>query len=133
MTEPIDPAMRRKFLFGTGSAAMAAALGGPVIFAEHLPDGLDPVGLHPQDPVDLVGKSGLRVLNDRPINAETPAHFLDDDVTPAQRLFVRNNGHPPRTTSTNDHQQPTTTINQRQPTVATNTPRQPTANRINQQ
>ena len=96
MTETIDPAMRRKFLFGTGSAAMAAALGGPVIFAEHLPDGLDPVGLHPQDPVDLVGKSGLRVLNDRPINAETPAHFLDDDVTPAKRLFVRNNGHPPR-------------------------------------
>ena len=96
MTEPIDPATRRKFLFGTGSAAMAAALGGPVVFANNFPEGLDPVGLDSQDPVDLVGKSGLRVLNDRPINAETPAHFLDDDVTPAQRLFVRNNGHPPR-------------------------------------
>ena len=96
MTEPIDPATRRKFLFGTGSAAMAAALGGPVVFANNFPKGLDPVGLDSQDPVDLVGKSGLRVLNDRPINAETPAHFLDDDVTPAQRLFVRNNGHPPR-------------------------------------
>ena len=96
MTEPIDPATRRKFLFGTGSAAMAAALGGPVVFANNFPEGLDPVGLDSQDPVDLVGKSGFRVLNDRPINAETPAHFLDDDVTPAQRLFVRNNGHPPR-------------------------------------
>jgi DMSO/TMAO reductase YedYZ molybdopterin-dependent catalytic subunit len=35
------------------------------------------------------------VLNDRPVNAETPAHLLDDPVTPADRLFVRNNGIPP--------------------------------------
>jgi len=43
----------------------------------------------------LPGKDGLRVLNDRPINAETPAHLLDDRITPASRLFVRNNGIPP--------------------------------------
>ncbi|NNE38186.1 MAG: sulfite oxidase, partial [Gammaproteobacteria bacterium] len=35
------------------------------------------------------------VLNDRPINAETPAHLLDDEVTPGNRLFIRNNGIPP--------------------------------------
>ena len=64
---------------------MAAALGGPLVFADRLPDGVQPIGLDPQDPVELAGKSGLRVLNDR----------LDDDVTPAERLFVRNNGHPP--------------------------------------
>ncbi len=40
---------------------------------------------------------GLTVLNDRPVNAETPAHLLDDAVTPASRLFVRNNGLPPAT------------------------------------
>jgi DMSO/TMAO reductase YedYZ molybdopterin-dependent catalytic subunit len=39
--------------------------------------------------------SDLRVLNTRPLNAETPAHLLDDDVTPASRLFVRNNGIAP--------------------------------------
>jgi sulfite oxidase len=36
------------------------------------------------------------VLNDRSVNAETPAHFLNDDVTPADKLFVRNNGIPPK-------------------------------------
>ncbi len=43
----------------------------------------------------LVDKPGLRLLNDRPLNAETPAHLLDDVTTPTQRLFVRNNGRPP--------------------------------------
>ncbi len=37
----------------------------------------------------------LVVLGDRPLNAETPAHLLDDKVTPADRLFIRNNGIPP--------------------------------------
>ena len=45
----------------------------------------------------IPGKFGLTVLNDRPIIAETPAHLLDDPVTPTKRLFVRNNGVPPYT------------------------------------
>ena len=46
---------------------------------------------------DIVeGKAPLRLLNERPINAETPAHLLDDETTPTTRLFVRNNGYPPR-------------------------------------
>lgn len=32
------------------------------------------------------------VLNDKPWNAEAQAHILDDKVTPASRMFVRNNG-----------------------------------------
>src|SRR6056297_2570321 len=47
----------------------------------------------------LDGKDGLDVLNDRPINAETPAHLLDDDITPIDRHFVRNNGIAPAETS----------------------------------
>jgi DMSO/TMAO reductase YedYZ molybdopterin-dependent catalytic subunit len=47
---------------------------------------------------DLPGKVGLRVLNDRPLNAETPAHLLDHDTTPTHHLFVRNNGLPPLVT-----------------------------------
>ncbi len=35
------------------------------------------------------------MLSDRPINIETPAHLLDDRITPADRMFVRNNGQPP--------------------------------------
>ena len=46
---------------------------------------------------EIPGKEGLIILNDRPVNAETPAHLLDDPVTPASRLFVRNNGIPPFT------------------------------------
>ena len=48
-------------------------------------------------PLAIPGKPGLKVLSDRPINAETPAHLLDDAVTPAARMFVRNNGIPPDT------------------------------------
>ncbi len=43
----------------------------------------------------IPGKPGLRMLNSRPLNAETPAHLLDDVTTPTSRLFVRNNGNPP--------------------------------------
>ena len=46
----------------------------------------------------LKGKPGLRLLGDRPLNAETPAHLLNDFVTPASKLFVRNNGVPPVST-----------------------------------
>lgn len=44
----------------------------------------------------LPGKhADLVILNDRPVNAETPAHLLDDKLTPGEKLFVRNNGIPP--------------------------------------
>ncbi|MBT6891948.1 MAG: sulfite oxidase [Gammaproteobacteria bacterium] len=42
-----------------------------------------------------LGKSGLRLLNDRPLNAESVPHLLDDDVTRTAHLFIRNNGLPP--------------------------------------
>jgi DMSO/TMAO reductase YedYZ molybdopterin-dependent catalytic subunit len=82
-----DGVSRRRFLRDAALAAMSAAV---------LPRGLIPVALA-DDASILPGKSGLRILNDRPVNAETPAHLLDDRVTPASRLFVRNNGVPPVT------------------------------------
>lgn len=89
---------RRGFLRGSGLAAMSAALGGAIPFAERLPAGLIPAAFaQTTEPFAIPGKEDLRVLNDRPINAETPAHLLDDAVTPARRLFVRNNGMPPDT------------------------------------
>ena len=45
----------------------------------------------------IPGKPDLRILTERPLNAETPAHLLDDAVTPTSRMFVRNNGIPPDT------------------------------------
>jgi DMSO/TMAO reductase YedYZ molybdopterin-dependent catalytic subunit len=48
------------------------------------------------EPFTIEGKhEGLIVHNDRPVNMETPPHLLDDDVTPADRHFVRNNGTMP--------------------------------------
>ncbi|HEY8564464.1 MAG TPA: sulfite oxidase [Beijerinckiaceae bacterium] len=40
-------------------------------------------------------EAGLRILGSRPLVAETPEHWLDDDTTPLHRFFVRNNGLTP--------------------------------------
>lgn len=87
------PVSRRRFI--QQAATFAAALGAPIPFADRLPAGVAPVALANMDGAAIRGKKDLTVLNDRPINAETPAHLLDDAVTPASRLFVRNNGIPP--------------------------------------
>ncbi len=85
---------RRGFLKGAGLAAMGAAVGGAIPFSANMPAGLIPAALA-QGSTDfrLEGKmDGLIVRNDRPVNIETPAHLLDDDITPADKFFVRNNG-----------------------------------------
>ena len=41
------------------------------------------------------GKPALRIMPTAELNAETPAHLLDDDVTPADLLFARNAGTMP--------------------------------------
>lgn len=87
---------RRGFLKGAGLAAMGVVVGGTIPFHRNMPSGLIPAALA-EDLKDfkLAGKDGLTVLNDRPVNAETPAHLLDDDITPNSRHFVRNNGGVP--------------------------------------
>lgn len=90
------PVTRRGFLRGSGLVAMSAALGASIPFAKYMPGGMVPAAFAETDAsFELAGKAGLIVLNDRPVNIETPAHLLDDKVTPAERLFVRNNGIPP--------------------------------------
>jgi DMSO/TMAO reductase YedYZ molybdopterin-dependent catalytic subunit len=91
-----DPVSRRGFLKGSGLAAMSAALGASIPFARFMPGGVIPAAFaETSNSFELAGKSGLIVLNDRPVNIETPAHLLDDAITPVERLFVRNNGVPP--------------------------------------
>ena len=93
----VDPLTRRGFLNGAGLLALGSCVGASIPFSQRLPVGLIPAALASTDEGFVIpGKEpGLVVLNDRPLNAETPAHLLDDDVTPAGRLFVRNNGLPP--------------------------------------
>lgn len=88
---------RRGFLKQAALLSMGTVLGANMVFGKNYPSGLIPAGLldNPQD-FALKGKDlGLVVLNDKPLNMETPAHLLDDEVTPGKYLFVRNNGLPP--------------------------------------
>ena len=84
---------RRGFLRGAGLAAMGALVGAAIPFHRNMPAHFLPVALAAEDAIE--GKDGLTVLNDRPLNAETPPHLLDDPITPTARHFVRNNGVPP--------------------------------------
>ena len=69
---------RRRFI--SNLAAVSAALGAEVVFHKYLPDGLAPVALaEGKDGFFVEDKSGLTILNDRPVNAETLPHFLNDD------------------------------------------------------
>jgi len=92
----VKPVSRRGFLMKSGLLAMTTVLGARIPFADNMPGGLIPAALaDTPTPFQIEGKEGLIVLNDRPINAETPPHLLDDAVTPAKYMFVRNNGIPP--------------------------------------
>lgn len=93
----VPHADRRGFLRGAGLATMGAMIGAAIPFHRNMPAGFIPVALAQSDV--LSGKDGLTLLNDRPVNAETPAHLLDDPITPNDRFFVRNNGVVPENTS----------------------------------
>lgn len=87
---------RRAFLYQVGELSLGALVGVSVPFARFMPAGLLPVAVAQGEDQDAIpGKPGLFVLNNRAINAETPAHLLDDEIMPAARMFVRNNGIPP--------------------------------------
>lgn len=91
-----EPVSRRGFLQKTGLATMVMAIGSQIPFFRNMPSGFIPLAFAETDKQTILkGKEGLTVLNDRPINAEPPAHLLDDEFTPKEKHFVRNNGLPP--------------------------------------
>ncbi len=81
---------RRGFLKKAGLTTMAVMVGATIPFHRNMPMGMMPAALASENV--LVGKDGLTLLNDRPVNAETPPHLLDDAITPTARHFIRNNG-----------------------------------------
>lgn len=99
---------RRGFMGGAGLAAVGVAVGGTMPFADNMPAGLVPAVLAQDKPADakpaeakpaepqplnLPGKDkNLIVLGDKPLNAETPAWMLDDDVTPVESFYIRTHG-----------------------------------------
>ncbi len=91
---------RRGFIKGLKSLSLL--LGAEVVYGQFMPAGLIPAAFAQADtPFSIKGKDGLTILNDRPLNAETPAHLLGDAVTPASCFFVRNNGIPPQSPDAN--------------------------------
>lgn len=92
-----DPKSRRGFLKKGAATFLGTLLGAEMVFAHQFPAGLVPMGILENYREGIPGKhKDLVVLNDRPVNAETPPHLLDDLITPAEVLFVRNNGIPPK-------------------------------------
>ncbi len=95
---------RRGFLGSTGLAALGAAIGGglplsrngdgiPAAHAQAAAPAAAPKG--PQY-LKFPGKNDkLVVLGDKPLVAETPESLLDDDTTPIEKFFIRNNGQIP--------------------------------------
>ena len=84
---------RRGFLKGAGLGTMAALVGASIPFHRTMPEHFLPAALAGE--AAIRGKDGLVVLNEHLLSAETPAHLLDDAITPSARHFVRNNGIPP--------------------------------------
>ena len=101
---------RRGFFQGAGLAAMGAAVGGTIPFADRMPGGLIPAALA-QAPAPAQGPKILKfdgkqdvlvLLGEKPLVAETPEHHLDDDTTPTNKFFIRNNGGIPEPTGNVD-------------------------------
>jgi sulfite oxidase len=108
---------RRGFLGGTGLAAVGAAIGsgmpfsndsGSLIPAAHAQGAAAPAPAAPAAPkgpqyLKFPGKNeGLVLLGDRPLVAETPESLLDDETTPIEKFYIRNNGQIPDETKDAD-------------------------------
>ena len=86
---------RRNFLQNS-MLSIAAVLGSEIVFAKKIPKSVNVLGVKDFLEVLPEGKhKEMLLLNDRPLNIEAPAHLLDDEITPSEKMFVRNNGNLP--------------------------------------
>jgi sulfite oxidase len=93
---------RRSFIKKSVFVTAGSLVSLPVIFSKNIPKGLELLApIMPQETLPDGKHKDLIVLNDKPWNIETPAHLLDDLVTPTDKVFVRNNGLPPQKTDIN--------------------------------
>lgn len=84
---------RRDFLKKASLATLSTLLGTEIVHGSIMPKGYIPLALQESDPGKLFGKDKeMIILSDQPWNIETPAHLLDDKVTPSDKMFIRNNG-----------------------------------------
>src|ERR1700752_543722 len=100
---------RRGFLGGTALTVTGAAIGNlmpPSAIPEaHAQGGGAAAPAQPKGPqyLKFPGKSDkLVVLGEKPLVAETPESLLDDDTTPIDKFYIRNNGQIPEETKDPD-------------------------------
>ncbi|GAB3566517.1 molybdopterin-dependent oxidoreductase [Spirosoma luteolum] len=81
---------RRGFLKAGSLTTLTTLLGTSIVFADRLPRHYLPLVF---DTNPLTDKhKDMVVLNDKPWNVEATPTLLDDAVTPASKMFIRNNG-----------------------------------------
>ena len=99
------------FWASTGLAATGAIIGGVLplspdgggIPAAHAQAGAAPAAPKGPQYLKFPGKNDkLVVLGEKPLVAETPESLLDDDTTPIEKFFIRNNGQLPDETKNPD-------------------------------
>lgn len=87
---------RRSFIKKATLSSFATLIGAEIVFGANMPAGYSPVIFQETDPFKLFSKhKEMVVLNDRPWNMEAQAHLLNDAITPASKMFIRNNGKIP--------------------------------------
>lgn len=88
---------RRTFVKKTALSSIAGLVGTPIVFGKKMPPNYLPVVFQDADPYQLFGlNQEMVVLNDRPWNIEAKAHLLNENITSAQNMFIRNNGIIPK-------------------------------------
>ena len=93
---------RREFVKKATLSGFATLIGAHIVNGAAMPEGYTPLALEGQDPFKLFNKSPeMTILNDKPWNIESKAHLLDDKVTQAKVMFVRNNGKMPEDVDVN--------------------------------
>jgi len=81
--------------------AVSLSSNGPGIPGAHAQAGGAAAPAQPKGPqyLKFPGKNeGLVVLGEKPLVAETPESLLDDDTTPIEKFYIRNNGQIPEET-----------------------------------
>lgn len=103
-----DAHMSRRGFFGRmGGLAALTGLGAGTDAALRglFGQGLIPVAWAAEsEETEIPSKPDMIVHVPQPINGEFPPHLLDDDITPSQRHFVRNNGLVPERAKNEDPQ-----------------------------
>ena len=93
---------RRNFVKKTALTSFITLIGADIVFGASMPKGYTPLALQDGDPFKLFNKhKDMVVLNDKPWNMEAQAHLLDDNITPNDKMFIRNNGLVPENIDVN--------------------------------